>query len=258
MSNATICHASKNIEVPCVNRVDVFRPLAWLRLGLADLAKAWPFSIVYGVVFAVVGYFLVNEGWGRPHLAMTLTSGFLLVAPFLAAGFYDLSLRSEHQRQFSERLPAFASLGQNLGSIALFGLMLAFMFSVWERISAILVGLYLGSSGVPEAGFSWLFSSANFGFLLAYIGFGLVFALVTFAISAVSLPMMMHRPVDIVTAVVTSLWAVWENRLAMLFWMVLIVLLVAAGVATAFIGLIFTFPLLGHATWHAYRELVQN
>jgi uncharacterized membrane protein len=86
--------------------------------------------------------------------------------------------------------------------------------------------------------------------------FGAILAALVFALSAVSLPMMMDRPVDTVTAIMTSLWAVWRNPLPMLAWAGLIGVLTLVGVLTAFIGLAVLFPVLGHASWHAYRDLV--
>jgi uncharacterized membrane protein len=251
-----ICPSSNAISVPCVNRVAVARPFAWLRLGLTDLAEVWPISLAYGSGFALLGYFLVYAGWTEPYIALTLTSGFLLVAPFMAVVFYELSARREHGRKASSGLKPFQMLADNAASIGMFGLLLGFMLSAWERITAILIGMYLGSHGVPEASLRWLFSSANTEFLVLYTVIGAIFALAVFALSAVSLPMLMDRQVDIVTAMVTSLWVVRENSLALLLWAALIVSLTAIGMATAFIGLAFLFPLLGHASWHAYRELV--
>ncbi len=147
---------------------------------------------------------------------------------------------------------------ENLASIGLFALLLMFTLSSWERLSAILLGIHLGSGQVPEASLAWLFSPENLNFVIAFSIVGAVLAAFVFAISVVSLPMLMDRRVDIVTAVVTSLWGVRENSLVMLVWATVIVSLTDIGIATWFIGLALIFPILGHATWHAYRELVQR
>ncbi len=256
MSQATICHNSRHVSMPCISRVPVSRPFVWLRLGLTDFRQHWFAALAYGTAFAVAGYMLVHLGWTRPHLGLVLTSGFMLVAPFLAVCFYDLAMRAESLERSGDAGKPYSSLRANFSSIALFGLMLAFMLSAWERISAIIIGAYLGTRGVPEAGFGWLLSMDNPTLLLAYLGFGAIFALLAFALSAVSLPMLMDRQVDIVTAVVTSLWTVWENRYAMVVWAALIVALMAMGVVSNFVLLAITFPLVGFATWHAYRDLV--
>lgn len=258
MGTTTICNFSKHLNVPCIDRVELGRPFAWLRAGLGDFVAKWPGSLALGVIFAGIGYLLVHEGWTRPNLAMALTAGFLLLAPFLAIGFYDLSLRHERERETGERLKPFASVTRNLGSIGLFAFMLAFVLTVWERVAAILVGVYTGGGEISGVGFGWLFAGDNMGFLFLYAGVGAILAALVFALSAVSLPMLMDRQVDVVTACMTSLWTVWENKGVMLVWAALIVGLTAMGILTAFIGLAFIFPVLGHATWHAYRELVEK
>lgn len=253
MATSMVCPNSENLRLPCLNKVGWIQPMTWLKLGWEDFKIHWMTSASYGLVFALMGYALVHVGWSRHYLAMTLTSGFLLVSPFLAMAFYDISRRRE--------LPgtvAFDAARKNLTSIGLFALLLMFSLSVWERISAILVGMHLSSSPVPEASLDWLFSPANIEFVIAFIALGAVVAAMVFTISVVSLPMLMDHQVDIVTAVMTSLLVVRENPLAMLVWAAAIVLLTGIGIATSFIGLVVIFPVLGHATWHAYRELVQQ
>lgn len=256
MTTTTVCNLSQHVDVPCINRVEAMRPLVWLRKGAGDFARAWPWTFVYGVVFAVAGFLIVNGDWARPALAMTLSSGFLLAGPFLAIGFYDLSLRNERERMGFPRQAAFSTVKRNLVSIGLFGVLLAFIFSVWERISAILVGLYLGTSGVPEAGMGLFLSRDHLDFLLLYAVFAVLLSLAVFSLSVVSLPMLMDRQIDIVTALITSLWVVWENRITMLVWGIVIVSLIALAALSWFAGLAIIFPILGHATWHAYRDLV--
>ncbi len=256
MAATLVCPTGKHLDLPCMRRLTASAPLGWLRAGWRDLLRNRWLSLGYGIWFALVGYVLVDAGWGRPHLAMSLVSGFLLVAPFMAIVFHDRSLRDEHWVQYGEAAPPFDTLAGNAGSVALFGLDLAFAFSAWERLSAIALGLYLGNEGVREAGFAWLLTSQHLSFLVAYALGGMLLAGLVFALSVVSLPMLLDRRVDIVTAMMTSLRVVLENPLPMLVWAVVIVVLTAIGFLTQFIAMAVVFPLLGHATWHAYRELV--
>lgn len=253
MASVTMCPSNEHVRLPCLNQVTWWQPLVWLKSGWDDFKGCWLTSLPYGVVFALLGYTLVHIGWSRHDMAMTLSTGFLLVAPFLAVVFYDLSRRREQPGR-----AAFTSIRENLSSIGMFAVLLMFTLSVWERISAIVLGNHLGSSQVPDASLAWLFSPENIEFVIAFTLVGAVMAAFIFAISVVSLPMLMDRRVDIVTAVMTSLWTVRANPLAMLFWAAAIVLLTGVGIATSFIGLAVIFPVLGHATWHAYRELVQR
>jgi len=235
-----------------VNRVTWLEPLDWIQSGWDDFANSWPQSLAYGAAISLVGFGLVNIGWSHQYLAMTLTSGFLLISPFLAMVFYDISRRREQPGT-----AAFVSARKNLSSIGLFALLLAFVLSAWERITAILLGIHLGSHPVPEASLTWLFSPTNLNFVVAFIIVGAVLAALVFAVSVVSLQMLMDRETDLATTVVTSLWTVRENPLTMLVWAAFIVLLTGIGIATWFIGLAVIFPILGHASWHAYRNLVE-
>lgn len=253
MPQSTVCPTSKHISLPCLNQVDWRRPIHWLQSGWQDFQRDWTQSLAYGAIFALLGYALVHVGWSHRHLAMTLTTGFLLVSPFLALVFYQISRRRERPATGE-----MTSLRENLSSIGLYAFLLMFALSVWERLSAILLGIHLGSRGVPEASLAWLFSPENIPFVIAFTLVGASLAALVFAVSVVSLPMLLDRRVDIVTAVMTSLWTVRENPAAMLVWAALIVALTAVGIATSFIGLALIFPLLGHATWHAYRDLVSR
>jgi uncharacterized membrane protein len=252
MATTTVCFNSKHIELPCLHKVDWRQPITWLRSGWDDFKATWMHSLALGSVFALLGFGLTRMAWSNWHLAMTLATGFLLVSPFLAIGFYELSRRREGG------LGKTVSPFENLASIGLFAALLMFIFSVWERISAIVLGLYLGPRPVPEASLSWLFSADNWPFLLAFFAVGAVIAAFAFALSVVSVPMLMDRRVDLVTAIISSLYVVRWNPLAMLVWAATIVAATAIGIATAFIGLAVIFPLLGHATWHAYRDLVEH
>jgi uncharacterized membrane protein len=248
-----MCPPGKHISLPCLNRVSWQQPFVWLRFGWEDFLFSWSHSLAYGIVFSLFGFGLVNIAWSHHYLAMTLTTGFLLVSPFLAAIFYALSRQREQPDT-----AAFASIWENLTSIGLFALTLMFVLSVWERISAILIGNYLGPSHVRNANLAALFTMENMNFVITFMALGAILGVLVFAISVVSLPMLMDRRVDIVTAVMTSLWTVRENPLAMLLWAAIIVVMTAIGIATWFIGLAVIFPILGHATWHAYRGLVQR
>ena len=137
--------------------------------------------------------------------------------------------------------------------------MLVFALSVWERVSAILVGLFLNSSGIGNLSdlLSMQTLQQHIDFVLAYLAFGGALALLMFSLSVVSLPMLLHRKVDFATALVTSFMATRLNFPPMLLWSALIAGLIAVGMATNFIAMAVIFPWLGHASWHAYRDLVE-
>jgi uncharacterized membrane protein len=256
MKTLSIKPHSSHIELPVLNRVSAGSPFVWLRKGWDDLVANWALSLGIGTIFAALGAILVDYAWDRPHLVMALTVGFLYVAPFLAIGFYDLSRR----RESSGTIKPFEGVRGNGASIGLYAVFLAFALSVWERLSAILVGLFMGSN-LPAAGqfsLDLLFSTEHLGFVIPYMIAAGIYAAVVFALSVVTLPVLMDRHVDTVTAMMTSLWVVKENPWPMLVWAVLIGVLTLLGEVLWFVGIAVAFPLLGHATWHAYRELVER
>lgn len=258
MSSLSLKPHASGMDIPAVRHIPANRPLYWLKLGWTDFRRAWPVSLSYGALFALLGWLLLSWARGSTHLTMALLSGFALVAPLLAIGFLAISSRLENHLGTGGLFHPFAVIRRNSGSIGLFALMLAFLLSVWERVSALLVGLFLEQDLVANGYFSLglLFTPDHLGFIIAYVIFGAILAVLVFALSAITLPLLIDRPMDLVTAMMTSLWAVARNPRPMLLWAGLILLLTLVGLATALIGLAFLFPIMGHATWHAYREMV--
>ena len=248
----------RHFNLPHIRQVGTDRPLYWLKLGWADLREHAFASITYGLFFAVLGYLIVAFAAPRPYLVTVAVSGFFLIGPIAAAGLYEISRRSAAGRP--------AGLGASLRGIvesrdSLFsiGIFLALMMIAWERISAILFALTFQGELAEVSGFlgAVLLSGQHLGFTFTYLAVGALFAVIVFALSVVAIPMLMDRDVDMVTAMMTSLRTVAENPRAMAVWAATIVILVAIGFATMMIGLIILLPLLGHATWHAYKDLVE-
>jgi uncharacterized membrane protein len=251
-------HAA-SMNLPGIRSVALEQPFHWLRAGAQDMARAWPLSLFYGVVFALLGFGLVRAAADEPHLAMALTSGFLFVAPVLATVFYCLSHRLEHHHKLPKLFAPLLSWRANPGSLGLFTVMLVFVLISWERISAILVALFLGGSGIGSLAdlLSWDAITQHADFMLAYLAFGGVLALMVFSLTVVSLPLLLHRKLDLATALVTSLMTTRLNFPVMLLWGALLAGLIAIGMATDFVAMAVIFPWLGHASWHAYRDLIE-
>jgi uncharacterized membrane protein len=245
-------------RMPVVKTIDAGAPLRWLEKGWRDLWRAPVASLLHGVVFAAIGAFLVSFAWAHSHVAPTLVSGFLLVAPVFAINLYALSRQIERTGR-PDPIKSLNAWRQNAGSIALFGLLLAFALIAWERISAILFALFYGGTVPDLENFlsDVLFSGHYNELLVAYFGIGALIAAAVFAVSVVSLPMLLDREVDTATAVITSVRAVTANLGPMILWAAILTVLAAIGIATWMVGLVLIFPWLGHASWHAYRALVE-
>jgi uncharacterized membrane protein len=226
-------------------------PLRWIKLGWQDLRRAPAQSLGYGAILVALSYLLafLAVTFGNYAVLLALLSGFVFVGPLLAMAFYDISLQLQNGRQ--------PTLGHSLrnswrhiGNQMVFALILIIVFLVWAR-AASMIHVFFPALASPKLAELAIFLTV--GTIV-----GSLFATFVFCISAFSLPMIMDRDTDMVTAVVTSFNAVLRNKVAMAVWALLIIAAVAAGTVTAFIGLAVTLPLIGHATWHAYQEAIDS
>ena len=249
----------RHFILPTIRHVPTSQPLVWLRRGWQDLRRNASLSAAYGFVFTVAGWLLLFFAEPRPYLFTAAVSGFMLVAPLLAASLCEISRRQDEAlaTTFRDSLSCWA---RNGGSIALFGLVLALIAIAWERLSAILFALFYGGELPSVQSFlaAVLLSGNYWGLVIAYVALGALLAALVFAMSAISAPMLVDREVDVVTAVATSLKAVRQNPAAMALWAALLVALMALGFATLLLGMIVLLPWAAHASWHAYRDLAHR
>lgn len=258
MTMQSYSSGSVYVDAYPLRAVSMAAPFHWLSKGLADFKADLAPSLLYGVVFTVIGMALMAMAASKPVFVMVLLTGFLLVGPFIAVGLYDLSRQREEGLQ-PNLMHAFSSLKMNMGSLALFAVILGMIMVFWVRSAAILTGLFFDDATLISQGWSAFFSNPqSMDFISSFMLFGFALAIVVFSISVVSIPMINHRKVDVITAIVTSLRAVMRNPLPMLLWAALIVGLIGLGYALFYIGLMVTLPIVGHASWHAYRDLVKN
>jgi uncharacterized membrane protein len=232
-------------------------PSSWLRRGADDLRHALPASLFYGAVLAFMG-FLLEHFFEAKAVELALVTGFLLVGPFLAVGLYDISRR----RGLGEppRLaPTLTAWRANPPAIGFYALILALLLAVWIRVSVVVVALFFATDMPSERGELAELASSPEGwvFMAAYAAAGLGFALLVFATSVVSIPMLLDRSgMDTLTAMIASFAALRRNFRPMVLWAATIVVLVAIGFLTYKVGLVVVVPLIGHATWHVYRDCV--
>lgn len=246
-----------SLTTPKVRTISFEQPWEWLGAGWKDLWRAPAASISYGLLFVIMGYALVYLIVTRFQFALALTTGFMLVGPFLAMGLYDISRRLEANKTPTLGL-ALTAWRYNALPILLFGLLIGLLMIVWVRLSALLFAVTVRNLTLDSSATELFFSGSGLTFLIVFTLVGAIIAAIVFVVSVVSIPMMLDRKIDFITAVLTSITAVRVNPAPMALWAGLIVAFTGIGLITFYIGLAIALPLIGHATWHAYRSIVED
>lgn len=245
--------------IPAVRIVSFDAPWAWLAAGWRDLWQSPAIGLTYGIA-AAAGAGVMAAGLMHLEavsLFLALAGGFLLIGPLLAVGLYETSRRHAAGNAPQLRGALRAWVGAR-GQLGFFGMMLLFIFMVWLQLAFLLLMLFLGSAGLPppsEFMQTLLFTPAGLGLLVVGTLVGGLLAALVFSISALALPMLLVRRIDAASAARASVSAVVANPKPMALWAALIAVMMAAGFATLLVGLVIVFPLVGHATWHAYVDV---
>jgi uncharacterized membrane protein len=234
-------------------------PWRWLGRGWTDLWRQPLLSLGYGATFVVIGL-LITAGLryaGLESMAPALAAGFTLLGPVLAIGLYEMSRRYETGESVSLN-EVFAPHLPSPPQFAFLSFVLMFLFLLWMRLATLNYALFTHGDYTPLAQFVSFALETEQGLTMIVVGtlVGGALAAFVYAISVISVPLLLRHDVDVLTAIWISFQTVIHHPGPMLLWAWLIAVLTAIGFATMFIGLIVVFPLIGHATWHAYRTIV--
>ncbi|MFN9726266.1 DUF2189 domain-containing protein [Acidovorax sp.] len=255
------------IPLPAVRSIGLLQPLIWLRLGWRDMARAGWISVVHGLALAVLGAVIVAVGYHRFWFLAGALSGFLVIAPVLATSLYALSraLERGERANLGVVLKTWVNWqnshvnkwGRDYWCMVQFGALLALAASGWVVTSAALITLLAPVPIETPVDFVRHVVMARDGWLFEiWLALGSLMAAPIFASSVVAMPLLLDRRATLLQAVLTSWQAVVVNPLPMAFWAALILGLTLLGLGSLMLALIFIMPLLGHASWHAYRDLV--
>lgn len=246
--------APSPFELP-LNPLGWGEPLRWLALGWRDFRRCPRIGLFYGTAFAAMGWALLEVFAHAPAYVLALSAGFLLMGPFLCLGLYDAS-RSLEQGESPDFGHSLMAWQPHLGALAIFAFVLLVLEMLWGRAS--LVVFALSFDGMPDFKGSLLalLDAGNLGFIVAWLAVGSLFAGLIYAASVVAMPMILHRDTDAITAALTSMRLVLTQTGVMLLWGVLITAIVVLAMLPGFLGLLVAGPVLGHASWHAYRAAV--
>lgn len=240
-----------------IPRLPATQPFSWLRSGFKDLMAAPITGLLYGVAVAALAFLVVSltVGVNRFYFVPFLFGGFLVLGPILSVGLMAMAKRresnGEHPTETIRRI-----LAVNTPGLSLMGLFLLLVFMNWIMLSYLLFGrvfhelmpTYSEVRPLPVMfGESWPFA-------LVFGGIALLLAVLVFRITAVSLPMLVDQRVDALNAAFASWRVVGENWPAMTLWALIVAVLTTVGILTYFVGLVIVTPILGYASWHAYRE----
>ncbi len=239
-------------------RVHLIDPFRWLQAGVRDLMACPGIAAFYGISFWVMAMVLGAVFRNRPEYTMSIASGCLLLGPFLAMGLYDVSRRREMglRPTLGDSATCWES---HLRSMSMLVLVLIVLELLWGRASLVVFAVFF-NTGMPSTSsvVQAVFNPENWEFVCAYAVVGGVFAVLVFAIALVSIPMILDKDTDAISAGITSMDVFFSNMGVMLVWGATITALVAASLLLPWgLGLLVSGPWLGHASWHAYRGTVQ-
>lgn len=232
-------------------------PFRWLRAGWRDFCRAPGIGLFYGGCFVAMGWALMVLFRHSPAYVLALSGGFLLMGPFLCLGLYRTSQQLERGEQpgYADSILAWE---RRTGQLAIFGVVLLVLEMLWARSTLVIFAITF--DGMPDFKGSLLalLDPQNLTFTVVWTAVGAVFAALIFALTVVSMPMILHRETDAITAGLTSLRLVLDQPGVLAVWGALISALVLLALLPGFAGLLVVGPVVGFASWHAYRAAVAD
>lgn len=243
------------MDIPPVRRVPPAHIIRWVRLGWQDFKGAgWP-SLLHGLIVFIASVAIIEITFLYWPILPGAVSGFVLVGPILATGLYALSQRLE-QNQKARFRDAVAAWRKGSRCLVRFGVLLILAGAAWVGITALLFGFFVKAEITqPQAFLHYVLVQNELHFFLWAVLGGLGAALV-FGFTVVSVPLLLDRDVDTRMALLTSIRAVGENPLTMGWWAIFLLVATGLSVFTLMLGFVVLYPVMGHASWHVYRDLV--
>lgn len=243
-----------------INPVGMDRPRAWLAAGFEDFRQAAAVSLAYGMFWVGLSI-AVTVGaltLGLWHWLLPMVAGFMFMGPLVAVGSYGVSRALEENRA-PNLGDAFGAWRPHAGQLAMMGVMMMIFFLAWIRLATLLFALFFGFEvPSPEALYAALLTTPEgLGMIAVGTVIGAILAFGAFSISVVAIPTLMDQDLTFMEGIEASVRTVGRNFRPMLLWAVILTGCVLIGVMTFYIGLALILPVLGHASWHAYEDLVR-
>ena len=230
-------------------------------LGLSDFARSPIRSATFGLIYVLGGLFILATltYFGQPWMIVPVAIGFPLIAPFVCAGLYEIS----KLHQSSQPVSLFEILKSSIRKKELgwMAFVVLFVFWIWIYQVRILLAIFLGYSSLSSIGqFVEVVTSTYDGLLFLSVGtiIGAILSTILFSLTVISMPLLLDKEIDVVTAMIFSVKSVLVNPFTMLCWGIFVAILTFFALLLMFLGLIFVLPILGHATWHLYTRTIEE
>lgn len=247
-------------QLPLVGKVTLLELRAAIKAGIYDFKRAPQFGLFFSAVYVVIGFAMVMLGAGHVTWVLATSLGFPLAAPFAAVGLYEVSRRLEDKQPliWSEVLGVVWK--ERTRQIPWMGAIIVIYFLFWTFLAHMLFAVFMGLSTMTNISSSLdVFLTRNGLIMIAVeLGIGAILAFLLFSMTVVSLPLLLEKEVDFVSAMLLSIRTVAENLPVMLVWAALIAAASLIGLLPAFLGLFVVLPVFGHATWHLYRRALYD
>lgn len=231
-----------------------------LSAGWRDFLAQPKFGLFFASTFAIAGivlsYLLITTG--ETTWLIPVASGFPLIAPFTAVGLYEVSRRREAGLPLGWGVVLGALNGRGDGQILSMGVIMFVAFGFWMIVAHAVFAIFLAEAGLGSDLLAILTIPAGIAMLVVGTIIGGVMALVFYMVTVISLPMLVDRGVDFITAIIASLRAFRRNRLVLLIWAAIVAGVLFLAMLPLFVGLLVALPVLGHATWHLYQRVTDN
>ncbi len=234
-----------------------------LRAGWRDFRRKPMMGLFFSGIYVLGGWLIYTFFFvtGQIWWALPFTVGFPLLAPFLAVGLYEVSHRLEQGDTDFRRNDIFGVVWrQRLRQLPLMSWVIIIYFLFWSFFAHMLFAMFIGPSVLinPSAGYAYLLQPEGMAMLLVGTAFGAVFAFVLFCLTVISLPLLLDKELDFITAMLTSIAVVTANPRVMMAWGITIAGLTFLAMLPALLGLLIVLPVLGHASWHIYRRALEH
>lgn len=246
--------------IPLIGAVTLHELWTCLKQGMADFRAAPAFGLFFSAVYVLGGFFMLWLGAGHVTWTLVTSLGFPLAAPFAAVGLYEVSRRLEAGEPLTWSSVLSVVWAERGRQIPWMGALIVVFFLFWTFLAHMIFALFMGLSAITNISqdLSILWTGAGLRMILAEMVIGAVLAFLLFSLTVVSLPLLLEKELDFVTAMVLSVKTVAQNLPVMLVWAAVIAALSFLALIPWFLGLVVVLPVLGHATWHIYRRALYD